>query len=371
METLLEKGTFELEHMVESLRVGEINFGKIFENSRDAIAVCKEGVNIFINPAFVEMFGYKSKEEILGKSIVSLVARSERKCIANFIKHKLQHENISRILETIGVRKDKTEFDIEVLVSTYAINGESYCITILRDITERKKTEKLIKESRKRLEGLAKKIITIQESERQNISRELHDDTGQRLTALKIQLGLICAELPTEMESTRDKLVNASVLIDQMMDSLHSLAQDLRPPVLDTLGLEYTLEDLCSDFSSRVGIAIEYNAGSIPELSDIVQITLYRFLQEALNNIAKHSKATQVIVQLCHIDSTVIMRVSDNGIGFKFDEVHSGMGLENMKERLRLVGGYLEIQSHNGSGTSINAFVPVGINHLERRRNRL
>ena len=368
MKTTLEEGTFKLVKMTRYLEDDGFRYSQIFDKSREAIAVCRDGVNSFINPALIKMFGFNSEEEIADRFPLNLIAPKERKRAATYIKRKIQGENVPNIFETIGIRKDKTEFNIEALVSAYEINGKHYFITILRDVTERKKLEKLTCKSRKRLESLTKRIITVQEDERLNISRDLHDDVGQKLTALKIQINLIGDELPVGMESIHEKLGNASELIDQLMNSIHSLAKDLRPPVLDTLGLEHSLRDLCDDFINRIGVNLDYVIDPLPKLPESIQITLYRFLQEALTNIVKHSRASNVNVQIYNRGSVITICVLDNGVGFNPDDISFGMGINNMKERIQLVDGNLEIQSHPGAGTQLKAFMPLDIDFTERQK---
>jgi ABC-type amino acid transport substrate-binding protein/two-component sensor histidine kinase len=218
------------------------------------------------------------------------------------------------------------------------------------------------------LKTLAKKLITAQEDERQHIARELHDESGQMLTALNIQLEMIQASLPTERHALRESITDANVLLKTTMQDLRNLAHGLRPPVLDTLALELVIEDLCRDFCDRVNLQLEYQSDSIPELSEIARVVLYRFVQEALTNIAKHAQAQTVQVELRHQAGRVSLQIADDGVGFDPNQIQArGMGLESMRERLELIAGSLETQSQPGQGTHLTTSIPVERNLEEEK----
>jgi signal transduction histidine kinase len=173
-----------------------------------------------------------------------------------------------------------------------------------------------VRTSRERLRQLAKTIVSTQEKERQRLSRELHDEAGQALTALKISLELIGEDLPAEYASLRQRISDATALTTTTMEQLRSLAQDLRPPALDAVGLNPTLESFCRDFAKHTQLCIGYLGTSVPVLPEAVNICLYRFLQEALTNVAKHACANQVCVALRCDAETITLAVEDDGQGF-------------------------------------------------------
>ncbi len=218
------------------------------------------------------------------------------------------------------------------------------------------------------LRQLARQVVSAQEDERQRLSRELHDEAGQALTALKIQLELMQATLPAETETIYANLARAVDLTDTTMEQLHMLARDLRPPALDTVGLNPTLEGLCREFARNTQLEVKYK--SVQGIESIllpasVNICLYRILQECLTNIAKHAQATQVRVKLNYRAGTVSLSIADDGQGFdpqavqrtldKFDN----MGILGMQERLELLGGSLEIKSQPGQGARLVARITV------------
>jgi signal transduction histidine kinase len=213
----------------------------------------------------------------------------------------------------------------------------------------------------KRLQELAQKIVSIQEDERRRVSRELHDEAGQSLTALKISLDLTRAILPPELTEARESLTDAMALTSETMERIRLLAHDLRPPILDHASLKTTLQALCQEFSGRTQLTVHYNGDDLPRLPNAVTVALYRILQEALTNIARHANAHNVDVSLKREDNTILLHVRDDGSGFDTHSIRSGIGLDGMRERLELLGGALEINSQPTHGTFLVARIPTPI----------
>jgi signal transduction histidine kinase len=219
--------------------------------------------------------------------------------------------------------------------------------------------------SRERLRRLARQIVSAQEEERQRLSRTLHDEAGQALTTLKISLELIGEDLPVEFSSLRQRISDAAALTTATLEQVRLLARGLRPPALDAVGLGPTLEGFCHDFAQCTGLSIDYLGLELPVLPDAVNTCLYRFLQEALTNVAKHACANRVYVALHHDAQTVSLSVEDDGRGFDKQARLSvsgwsvGIGLLGMQERLKSLGGRLEIESQPGHGTCLAAHIPT------------
>jgi PAS domain S-box-containing protein len=229
------------------------------------------------------------------------------------------------------------------------------------DIQYQKQLEEKLQDSNFRLRQLSNKVVSNLEEERSSISRELHDEAGQALTALKMYIELIMKGLPVEAAGVQQRLAEAVNLTDQTLKNIRRLAQDLRPPGLDALGLNFTLEDFCYEFGKRVGLDIKYQGCELPALTGMASISLYRFLQEALTNVVKHAKAGSVYVQLGYSCQQITLEVKDDGIGFELtNEVikRKSMGLVGMQERLAMLGGTLTIDSKIGLGTSLVATIP-------------
>lgn len=222
-----------------------------------------------------------------------------------------------------------------------------------------------VKEGEKRLKTLAQQTLSSQEAERQHLSRELHDEIGQSMVGIKISLNMLVNKLSSKSPGILDQFKDISNLIDKTMMHIRVVAQGLRPPSLDTLGLETTLEGYCYTLARRANLEINYSIqGKSLTLSESVSICLYRVLQEGLTNIIKHANATKIEVILDYLDNYLELTIIDNGKGFdvetltKLQIFASSIGLIGMKERLELLDGTLEIISHLGQGTQLKARIP-------------
>jgi len=226
----------------------------------------------------------------------------------------------------------------------------------IRTITRLNRYNTLMKQ-REDLSEMAERLVSAQERERQRISRELHDDLGQALTSHLLALKDLQNNVSLPADVLRERVQTLHDESFELFGKIHRLAQDLRPPVLDTLGLALAMETYCGEFNRRTKIPVNFNTDSpLPELPDVHTITLYRVLQEALTNIIKHAEATQVWVDLTLEDQTISLTVQDNGHGFiHTDTPSSGIGLRGLHERVTLAGGKFNISSSPVRGTILLA----------------
>ncbi len=213
------------------------------------------------------------------------------------------------------------------------------------------------------LQDLSNRIIAAQEEERKRISRDLHDELGQALTAIKINLDMINLEIPPDSERVKTRVGDAVALVSSTLDSVRRLSFELRPSMLDDLGLITVLGKLVSDFRTRTGIEIDFEHSGVDErLSQEMEVTLYRVVQEALTNIMKHSGARKVQVILSHEEDRglVSLKVEDDGSGIPEQgrKEAKGFGLMGIRERVSLLGGNFRIFSQEGSGTKIFIDIP-------------
>lgn len=223
----------------------------------------------------------------------------------------------------------------------------------------REKAEK----QRERMRHMARRVMQAQEAERVRIARELHDESGQALTSLKISLDLIRSLLPEELSDIRQSLADVLALTDQTMSNLRLLSHNLRPPGLDAFGLDAALAGLCQDFQTHTPLSVTYIGVALPELAPLPALALYRVAQEALTNISKHAQATAAQVSLAQDSDMITLTITDNGSGFtppNFEEALpvQGAGLVGMVERLDMVDGRLHIESTPGQGSRLTAVVP-------------
>lgn len=224
---------------------------------------------------------------------------------------------------------------------------------------------------RENIRHMAERVVAAQEEERQRISRELHDDLGQTLTTQLLALHNLQSELPLPTEVMSERLQSLYDQSHEIFVKLRRLAHDLRPPVLDALGLKVAMQTHCAEFTRRTGLPVTFEANVLlPKLTDVYDITLYRTLQEALTNVVKHAKASQVWVDLSIEEDTVSLTVQDNGIGFSEKESDSnGIGLAGLRERITLAGGTLNVVSAPRRGTVLSVHFPVSESRAEESAN--
>lgn len=231
-----------------------------------------------------------------------------------------------------------------------------------------------VRAGREKLRRLTQEVVTIQEEERQRLSRELHDEAGQALTALSISLGLIQRDLPPDLSEIGQRINEAAELTGDTMYQLRLLAHDLRPPSLDSLGLNLTLEGFCREFALRTQLAIDYTGADLPTLPGAVSITFYRLLQEALTNVARHAGARRVNVALGYDGEQISLSVADDGCGFDMRMMQTsvnpqrGNGLLGMQERLALLNGWLELDAQPGRGVRLVAYARLKGDYVNEKR---
>ncbi len=206
---------------------------------------------------------------------------------------------------------------------------------------------------------LARQLISMQESAFRSISRELHDDFGQILTAIGTMLQRTGRRLSQDPESLRADLREVQEIVQTTLEKVRTLSHALHPVILDEIGLESAVDQYLPAFEKQTGITIQFEkSGTVRELDRGVTIHLYRVMQEALNNVAKHSKSKRAAVRLRYLPEAVVLEVEDEGVGFDAAE-GKGMGLISMRERAELVKGHLEIEGHAGRGARVRLLVPT------------
>jgi len=245
------------------------------------------------------------------------------------------------------------------------------------EITERKRAEEEVTKHRRNLQRLSAQLINAQEAERKRISQELHDEMGQALTAMRINLAAIEKDLPSGLAPTiRERLAETSWLADQTLEQTRELSLDLRPSMLDDLGLLPTLRWYVNRYAKRLNIEVEFEAIDFEErLTAEMETALYRIVQEALTNVARHAQANRVRIRLERKEAKVRAFIEDDGQGFDAQEVIDreaparGAGLLGIQERVASLGGRFSIQSRPGQGTRLSLEIPTsdcGLRNAER-----
>lgn len=222
-----------------------------------------------------------------------------------------------------------------------------------------------VAQARQDLQQLSARLLEIQENERTRLSRELHDEIGQTLTALRIEISRARADLRTRPQAASERLEEARVLAEKTVQTVRNISVLLRPSLLDDLGLEPALQSLIEDFGRRSGIRCTYSSQGLAEdLPDAHRTCLYRVVQEALTNCARHSGATHVEVRLQQLNGELQLAVADNGRGFAADlhgvpQGKAGLGILGMRERAAALDGQLSLESAPGEGARILVRLPV------------
>jgi two-component system, NarL family, sensor histidine kinase UhpB len=233
---------------------------------------------------------------------------------------------------------------------------------IQRDVTDRVLAAEELEQSRAELRALAARLQTTREEERTRIAREIHDELGQALTALKLDVAWLETQRSRRNSGAfarTDPSITAR--IDETMQMVRRIASELRPSTLDQLGLQAALECLVQEATERTGIAITLQADDFPTLSGDVASHAFRIIQEALTNVTRHSKATRVEVTVRRLKGAIILAVEDNGIGFEPQSLSGlrSLGLVGMRERALACGGTLLIRGNPGEGAAIVVTIPV------------
>lgn len=511
----------------DKLRESRAMLDAAFNNIQYAINVTHNNVQVMTNDAAARLFGYESPTEFIYLPALATIAPSERERLADYARRRLQGLPTPTHYQTRGIKKDGSEFDMDIIISTYMLQDGLYTLAAVRDLTEEMQLQQAEREQREFAEALSRsaailnqtldlemllekiielaaqvvpydaigivqiedgvmkmrssrgleartlellekgyfrlkngssayhllmnrqpmvanfppldgqpfneipgfeaphtrmgvplivqdevigfillvkretsfytqkhidrmvaftnyvssaylnaqlferqrkllrQIVAAQEEERQRVARELHDEAGQALTAVSLNLQLLRNELADDL-GQQQKIDNVIQLSHATAEQIRSISYGLRPPLIDTLGLNLAMQDLCQELAKRSKIKINYSGQDIVDVSDAINISLYRILQESLTNVIRHSGATQVSVNLSVSPTHIFLTIQDNGKGFDQSLIGSGLakrrglGLLGMQERADLISGKLEIHSTSGKGTHIQITVPKG-----------
>ncbi len=263
-----------------------------------------------------------------------------------------------------GLRSNGEEFPMEASISQTRSEAGVFLSVFLRDVTERQRVDQALRASRDELTRLSTALLHVREQEKKHIARELHDDLGQTLTALTMELSQLEAGFPPDDEDMRARVRGMRDLIKKTFASLRRIASDLRPVMLDDLGLAAAAEWLVADFVSRYGIDTEADISiGGEEPSKPVATTLFRVVQEALTNIAKHAQASKVTLRLHCTDAQCELSVQDDGVGATPESLAKklpmSLGLQGIRERVRLLNGEVTIHTRKKGGFRLGVRMPA------------
>ena len=400
---LSESDIAERMRIQEALKVSEIRYRRVFETAKDGILIldADTGRITDANPFLQELLGY-SRGELLGKMLWEIGPFRDIKASRGAFRRLQRKEYIlydNLPLETKGRRRRYVEF----VSNVYQENGTRVIQCNIRDITSRhnveqtlanaskelekrvdertaellaanrlmkkmldegKRTEEEIRKSRERLRNLSGRLQSLLEEERTRISREIHDELGQSLTALKLDLSLTRRSLVSGGHAEESKIIHENERdVNRIIRTMRKIATDLRPGILDELGVAAAIEWMAKDFQNRTGISCKVTIQGVDKISDTARSTaIFRIVQEALTNVLRHAAASRVKVSLEKKGHNLIAEVRDNGIGIAEGRIigSKSFGLTGIRERVRLLGGEAVIRGIPGKGTLVRVTIPYG-----------
>jgi PAS domain S-box-containing protein len=354
--------------IADALERSEQMFRAISTAAVNAIIVMDNDGNIsYWNPAARKIFGYTS-EEAIGRELHTFLAphKYHDPYIRGFRRFRKTGEGIAvgGPSEFTALKKDRTEFPIEVSTSSVLIGGKWHAVGIVRDITERKRSEAELKKSHDTLRALSLYITELEEAEKRRLARELHDLVGQKLTTLSINLDFLVRRLSEESKkSIGPMLQDSKVLVKDIMKLIRDVMSNLRPHILDDYGLTAAIYWYIEQYTKRTKIPVIFKQRELKKrLLPDIETNLFRITQEALTNIAKYAHASMVTITIKERNGTVNLSIADNGIGFNPENIQQlaekkGLGLIGMRERAESIGGRLYMNSAVGKGTTISVVV--------------
>jgi len=374
----LEMDIEKRKKMEKELYKSQQEFASLFRGNPEALVYVDDKSNILdVNSRFTQLFGYTLKE-VKGRNINSeLIYPSVESIEEGKILEKivLSKGYVSR--RKIRRKKDGTLFHVSISASPIIINNRvKGVLALYKDITEQMQNEerlqdylKQIEKDRKNLKRLSKKLINTQEEERRKISETIHDDIGQNITAIKINMSVIEETIKSHaLHKVKERLLETKSQLEQVFEQLRKLNIDLRSPLLRDLGLVSALHAYVNRYKKRENIDIDFEEINFKKrLNKEVEIVIFRIVQEAFTNISKHACANNIYLRLENKKSKVCVLIKDNGKGFNtkdvrdLEELDKGLGLIEMRERIETIGGNLDIKSSLGKGTQLLIEIPVGL----------
>ncbi len=340
----------------------------IIRSAMEAIITVDESQRVVLfNPMAETLFGCKA-DDAIGASLERFIPERYRKAhhahLLRFGVARVAERPMGEQRQLYALRADGTEFPVEASISQVLEGNRKLYTVMMRDITERMQAEHALRTSQQELMRLSANIQKMREEEKTRIARELHDDLGQQLTALKMEVKLLEGEMHTD--STQPASLNIDCiykLIDSLVASIRRIASDLRPVMLDDLGLPAAIDWLVTDFTTRyrVPVVTHIDADNKMEFSPEFATAVFRMIQEALTNVARHSDATQVKLDIVRTAANCVLRVADNGRGAIPNIPRStfSFGLLGLQERAAQLGGAVEITTSPGRGFTLSVTLPV------------
>ena len=344
----------------------EAQVDSIVESAMDAIITVDENQRIVLfNAAAEKVFGYP-RGAVMGQTLEMLmparVRDTHREHIRRFDRTGVTSRRMGDQTVLVGSRAGGGEFPLEASISQHREGGRKFFTVILRDVTERVRADAELRRSRDELRELAAAASSVREQEKSRVARELHDELAQALTALKMDMNWLKERLPDKQPLLISKLESMQNMLDTTVKATRRIASDLRPLMLDDLGLIPAAEWLVNNFTQRTGIQCGFSVDP-PDLAlqDPHATAIFRILQESLTNVARHAHASRVDITLDGSDGELTLRVRDDGCGFAAGDPRKpdSFGLVGLRERAYLLDGDVTVDTAPGTGTVIEVRIPM------------
>ncbi len=348
----------------ETILKSEQKYRELVETSIDLIwTIDKTGTLVFVNNAAKDIMGMLP-EEIIGKKFIDFVGPSDKERVNQHIYDALLSTSQYNNYESTIITKDGTLVNVitHAVVNHDERSGNTWLTGTSRDISQRVRAEKELSTKNDQLRQLSSYLQTIREEERTHIAREIHDELGQQLTGLKMDLAFMNRRFGDQNIEISVKLTEMMMLVDETIRSVRQISSDLRPGILDDLGLIPAIEWQCNEFEKRTKIKCVFN-NQVNEIAIGTETAtgVFRILQESFTNIARHSHAGEVVVEMKFVDQNIVLTITDNGKGFvkEHSTPKSTLGLIGMEERAAMLNGLLTITSSIKKGTQVQLTFPA------------
>ncbi len=345
----------------EALRERDRRYRVLFESAGDGIFLMRGDHFVDCNQKALELYRCE-REQLIGNTPYALSPPRQPNGSdsqeAALEKIRLALEGQTLHFEWQHRRGDGTPFEAEVTLSHLEIAGEAHLLALVRDVTEHKQAEKDLHVSLQQLRALAARLQNIREEERTRVAREIHDELGQALTVIKIDLSSLIHGLVRDKKQAFGPILKE---VDETIELVRKISAELRPAILDALGLVAAIEWAVDEFASRNGVRCRLDLPQDEIVIDPERATaVFRILQETLTNVARHAEATEVHVKLAQEDDSLMLGIEDNGKGITEEQVSAGnsLGILGMRERASLLGGELTIRGVPRKGTTMKVRLP-------------
>ncbi|MBX9793532.1 MAG: PAS domain S-box protein [Burkholderiaceae bacterium] len=341
------------------LDVQAVRMRSVFDLAPIAIWLTDGESIVYANAVCAELFAATDSRALVGKSIFALLHPQSHRPVREQMSQVWEKSDPVSLVHERIVQLDGHHRDVDIAMAAMPSHGRTILQMVITDISKRTQERRMLERSRLELQRLSAKQVDTREAERRHIARELHDELGQRLSSLKMELSSLAK---TKRSETADRITPMLEMVDDTVAAVRRISTDLRPMMLDDLGLSAALEWLTHESARRMGleIGLKLDEANLPT-DEQGSITIFRIVQEALTNVARHAHASRVQVEAQRCGDHLVLSVEDNGIGFS-EPCHrsdGSLGLIGIRERVQILGGHLEIGNAPSGGARITVSMPL------------